>query len=101
MAQAGAQQRALQQQGLDVAYQDYLAQQQFPYQQLAFMQGMYSGLPLTQGTQSIYSNPSMVSQVAGLGAGLYGLGKNTGAFKRGGQVGIDKLALRNVMERAK
>jgi hypothetical protein len=73
MAKAGAEQRALQQQALDVAYQDYLTQQQFPYQQLAFMQGMYSGLPLTQGTQSVYSAPpSMISQLGG--AGLAGLG---------------------------
>ena len=72
MAQAGAQQRGLQQQGLDTAYQDYLTQQQFPYQQLGFMQGMYGGLPLTQGTQSVYSAPpSMAGQLAG--AGLQGL----------------------------
>jgi len=73
LAQAGAQQRALQQQGLDVGYQDYLTQQQFPYQQLAFMQGMYSGLPLTQGTQSIYgAQPSIGQQALGLGLGALG-----------------------------
>jgi len=105
LATAGAQQQALQQQGLDVGYQDFLAQQQYPYQQLAFMQSMYNpnATPLQQ-MQSAYSNPSLVSQAAGLGAagvGLYGMGKSAGVFKEGGQVGIDKLALRNVMKRAK
>jgi hypothetical protein len=52
MANAGAAQRGLQQQALDVDYQNYLTQQQYPYQQLAFMQGMYSGLPLSQQTAS-------------------------------------------------
>jgi hypothetical protein len=102
MARAGAQQQALQQQGLDAGYQNFLAEQQYPYQQLGFMQGMYNpnATPLQQ-MQSIYSNPSLTSQVAGLGTGavgLYGMGKTAGAFKQGGQVGIDKLALRNVMK---
>lgn len=73
MAKAGAQQRALQQQGLDVPYQDYLTQLQFPYQQLAFMQGMYSGLPLSQQVQSVYSaQPSGGQQALGLGLGALG-----------------------------
>lgn len=102
LASAGAQQQALQQQGLDVGYQDFLAQQQYPYQQLAFMQSMYNpnATPLQQ-MQSVYSNPSMTSQIAGLGTaglGLYGMGKTAGVFKEGGAVGIDKLALRNVLK---
>jgi hypothetical protein len=101
LASAGAQQQGLQQAGLDVAYQDFLARQQHPYQQLAFMQGMYSGLPLAQAQQAAYSNPSMVSQLAGLGTagmGLYGMSK---MFKQGGQVngGIDVLALHNVLRK--
>jgi hypothetical protein len=102
MARAGAQQQALQQQGLDTGYQNFLAEQQYPYQQLAFMQNMYNpnATPLQQ-MQSIYSNPSLTSQAAGLGAGalgLYGMGKTAKVFKQGGQVGIDRLALRNVMK---
>lgn len=73
MSQAGAQQRQLQQQALDVDYQNYLTQQQFPYQQLGFMQGMYSGLPLTQGTEAIYgAQPSAGQQAMGLGLGALG-----------------------------
>ena len=102
LASAGAQQQGLQQQGLDVGYQDFLSQQQYPYQQLGFMQSMYNPVatPLQQ-MQSAYSNPSATSQIAGLGAagmGLYGMGKTAGMFKRGGSVGIDQLALQNVMK---
>jgi hypothetical protein len=102
LASAGAQQQASQQQGLDTSYQDFLSQQQYPYQQLAFMQSMYNPVatPLQQ-MQSSYSNPSATSQIAGLGAagmGLYGMGKTAGVFKRGGSVGIDQLALQNVMK---
>jgi len=102
LASAGAQQQGLQQQGLDVGYQDFLSQQQYPYQQLAFMQSMYNPVatPLQQ-MQSSYSNPSPVSQVAGLGTaayGLYQMGK-----KRGGEIkssdGIDTLGLYNVMRK--
>jgi hypothetical protein len=73
MANAGAAQRGLQQQALDVDYQNYLTQQQYPYQQLAFMQGMYSGLPLSQQTQASYSTPAPMGQQA-LGLGLGALG---------------------------
>ena len=99
MMRAGLQQQQLQQQGLDVAYQNYLANQQYPYQQLAFMQGMYSGLPLAQQTQSAYSNPSLTSQIAGLGTAGIGAYKLYN-MKEGGQVrsGIDDLAMYNVMK---
>jgi len=101
LASAGAQQQGLQQAGLDVDYQNFLAQQQHPYQQLAFMQGMYSGLPLTQGTQSLYSNPSLTSQIIGAGTGAMGLYGMSRMFKQGGQVnsGIDVLALHNVLRK--
>jgi hypothetical protein len=100
MSNAGAQQQALQQQGLDVDYQNFLAEKQKPYQDIAFMQGAYSGLPLAQAQQSSYQNPSAVSQAAGLasaGLGLYGASQ---AFKQGGSVGggIDVLALYNVLK---
>ena len=99
MMRAGLQQQQLQQQGLDVAYQNYLANQQYPYQQLAFMQGMYTGLPLAQQTQSAYSNPSLTSQIAGLGTAGIGAYKLYN-MKEGGRVrsGIDDLAMYNVMK---
>jgi len=73
--QLGTQQQQQQQNILNQQYQDFQAQKQNPYNQLSFMQSMLSGLPLQSSTQNVYQNPSMVSQVAGLGtAGVAGLG---------------------------
>lgn len=73
--QAGARARQEQQAGLDLAYQDFLAQQQYPYQQLEYMRNMISGLPIGQ-TQSMYQAPQSTAQnlmQLGLGGlGLYG-----------------------------
>jgi hypothetical protein len=74
--QFGAQQQQQQQNVMNQQYQDFLAQRQDPYTKLAFQQNMMSGIPLTSSTQNVYSNPSLLSQVAGLGtaaAGAYGL----------------------------
>jgi hypothetical protein len=102
--QAGAQQQALQQQGLNTAYNQYQQQLQYPYQQLSFMQGLYTGLPMQDQAQTMYQNPSAVSQVAGLGtaaAGAYGLYKGASRAK-GGQIkegdGLDTLGMYNVMK---
>jgi hypothetical protein len=46
MVSAGTQQQALQQKGLDAAYQQYQAQLNYPYQQLGFMSDLLRGLPL-------------------------------------------------------
>jgi hypothetical protein len=43
MMRAGAVQQGQQQQGLDVAYQDFLKAQNYPYQQLAFQSDMFRG----------------------------------------------------------
>ena len=87
--QAGSVQQAQQQQGLDVQYQDFLKQQNYPYQQQAFMSDMLRGLPLSQASNTIYTAPpSAASQIGGLGMtglGLYGMG---GGFRaKGGMVG--------------
>ena len=73
----GGQQQALRQQGMDLAYQDFLNEQNYPYKQLGFMSDMIRGLPVgQQSTQQIYQAPgSMMGQVGGLGLGLYGLSK--------------------------
>jgi len=88
--QLGTQQQQQQQNILNQQYQDFLTQKQNPYNQLSFMQSMLSGLPIQSSTQNVYSNPSMLSQVAGLGtaaAGAYGLSKG---FKEGGKIKEDK-----------
>ena len=85
----GAIQQAQAQQGLDLAYQDFLKQRNYPYQQLAFQSDMLRGLPLSQASQSIYTAPpSMGSQLGGLGMSALGLYGMSGGFKaKGGMVG--------------
>ena len=55
--QVGAVQQAQAQQALDLGYQDFLKQRNYPYQQLAFMSDMLRGLPLSQSAQQIYKAP--------------------------------------------
>ena len=76
-SQYGAQQQQQAQRPLDMAYQDFLNQQNHPYKQLGFMSDMIRGLPLgQQSTSNVYSAPpSMMGQLGGLGMGAYGLSK--------------------------
>ena len=104
MVSAGTQQQALQQKGLDAAYQQYQAQLNYPYQQIGFMSDLLRGLPLTQQSTSMYQNPSMISQAAGIGTagmGLYGMNKMMNSAK-GGQIkesdGLDTLGMYNAMK---
>jgi hypothetical protein len=88
--QAGAQQQALEQQKINQAIQNYATAQQYPQQQLAFMNAQLRGLPLQQTTvQGYQAAPSAISQIGGIGAGgigLYGMGRTAGMFKEGGVV---------------
>lgn len=69
----GGQQRQLGQLSLDTAYQDYLNQRQWPYQQVNFALGALSGTPYdktsTQSSsgQQIVQSPSVAGQLAGTG----------------------------------
>ena len=73
-AQFGGQQQQQIQNILNQQYQDFLTQQQFPYQQASYMSNILRGVPLQQGTQSVYSAPpSFLSQVAGAGLTGYSL----------------------------
>lgn len=82
----GATQQGLQQQMINQAVQNYNTAQQYPYQQLGFMQNMLQGLPLTTTSQQTYQQaPSMMQNLAALGMGMYGMnsllggGSGTGA----------------------
>jgi hypothetical protein len=104
MLAAGTQQQQLQQKALDVDYQKYQSQLNYPYQQLGFMSDLLRGLPLTQQSTSMYQNPSMVSQAAGLGTagmGMYGMynmmNKAEGGQIKGGD-GLDALGMYNAMK---
>ena len=73
-AVAGAEQ-SQRQKALDMAYQDFLAQQQYPYKQLGFMSDLLRGSANLAGTggKTVYeAPPSQLSQI--VGPGLLGLG---------------------------
>jgi len=83
LSQAGLQGQQQLQRGMDIAYQDFLRQQQFPYTQAATLGNLLSGVPAAQMTTA-YSQqpgPSMAQQLAGLGmAGLGAYGAYKGNF---------------------
>ena len=92
MAGYGAQQQGQQQAAMDTQYQDFLTQQQYPYQQIGFMTdvlgtGLRGASGVTGQAQNIYSAPpSTTSQLLGLGTAALGA---YGAFgnAEGGTVG--------------
>jgi len=69
----GRSQRAFEQEGLDIGYQDFLRQQAFPEQQLQFMSSILRGVPVQPSvTQTAYAPFNPLQQLAG--AGLAGIG---------------------------
>ncbi len=89
----GGQRQALEQGRLDMNYQDFMRQQQYPYQQLGFMFDALRGLPLSQYSQSMYQAPASAgAQLAGAGITYLG-GQRAGLWAKGGLAGIaaDKL----------
>ena len=85
--QYGGQQQQQAQRGLDIGYQDFLNQQNYPYKQIGFMSDLIRGLPLgQQSTASMYqAPPSTIQNIGALGMGAYGA-KQLGMFAEGGQV---------------
>ena len=70
----GQMQRELYQRGLDVGYADFLRQQAYPKEQLAFYSSMLQGVPIAPGQiQASYGvGPSTTEQL--LGTGIAGVG---------------------------
>jgi len=101
--QYGAQQQQFQQGILNQQIQDYATAQQYPQQQLAFMNAMIRGLPLqTSTTQGYQAPPSAVSQLGGLGTTALA-GYKLANMKKGGPVrmakgGLVNLSLYNAMK---
>jgi hypothetical protein len=97
-AQYGGQQQQQMQNILGSQYQDFLNYQNYPYKQLGFMSDILRGAPLSQTGAAVYQQPpSMLSQVAGVGA----VGRGFGLFAEGGQVdsrpaGLADLAIYNM-----
>lgn len=98
----GGEQQSLNQQNLNVGYQDFLNQQQYPYQQASWLSQMIGGTAtptntpgMTQGSQTSYApstGASPLSQAigtyAGLNSGSVGsaLSGSTGGAARGGSI---------------
>ena len=72
-----------------IALQNQIANQQYnqPYQNLQFMQGMMSGLPISSSTtQGYQAPPNALSQIGGLATtalGGYGLANKSGLLDKG------------------
>lgn len=85
LLQTGALQQSQGQANLDVGYQDYLDQREYPYRQLNFATGALRGLPYetrtdsTQSGEQFFQAPSVLGQTAGALGSIYGayrLGSN-------------------------
>ena len=74
LSKSGQQQRALQQAGLDMGYEDFLRQQNRARDQLGFFGGMLRGVPVqpTRTVSTYQQQPGLFQSLAGLG--LAGLG---------------------------
>ena len=97
---AGDVQRQREQALLDVGYGDYLTAQKYPYEQLAFQQGLISGVPYstTQRTSEISQPGKQVSQLVEppkeqpnpasqlIGAGVAAYGASGGGNAKGGLI---------------
>lgn len=91
----GATQQGQTQSNLDLAYQDFLRQQNYPKEQAGFMSGILTGQPYSSTTTSTGPGPggSPLGQLGGLATGAAGILGATGAFgptgwlfKKGGPV---------------
>tara|TARA_R110000787_G_scaffold216276_1_gene325413 strand:- start:150 stop:1037 length:888 start_codon:yes stop_codon:yes gene_type:complete len=77
LAGVGGAYDAQDQQGMDLAYTDFLNQRDFDKQQLNYMSGIMRGVPVTPTQESTRYDapPSKLSQLLGLGIGGLGLAK--------------------------
>lgn len=73
--QSAAQTQAQNQQALDIAYQDFLRQRDYPMEQLQQYSSLLRGVPVTpSSTQTTYAPaPSLAAQLAGAGLGAASL----------------------------
>jgi len=71
--QMGQQAQNYNQQQLTQNYNDFINQQNFPFQQIGQLSNVLRGVPLTQQTQAVYQQaPSLASQAAGFGTAAIG-----------------------------
>ena len=83
---AGAQQQAQEQAKLSQGYEDFLAKEKYPYQQLEFMSNIMRGTPYGTTTSMYSPGPSTASTLLGAGTSLAGAYMMGGGkfFKSGG-----------------
>lgn len=94
----GTQQQQQGQNMIDVAQQNYAAEQNYPYKQIGFLSDIINKQPVSNlGTNITQPSPSAISQLGGLASIYYGLNKPKDALRSaaGGQVhsGLADLAL--------
>jgi len=79
--QAGAQQQAMEQQGLSNQYQAFLDRQNYPYQNLSYMSNIIRGTPIgSNATSQMYQAPApMSTQLIGAAGGI---GSLLGAYNK-------------------
>lgn len=88
----GEQQRGMQQQRADLAYQEFVQQRDYPQEQLQRYSSLIQGFPYQISNSSLVQQPSQFQQAAGGIATVGGLGRGLGFFNQGGQIGSKGLS---------
>jgi len=71
-ADLGAQQRAIESEGITADYAQFREERDFPYKQVQYMQSLLQGLPLATQSYS-YAEPSTLSKITDAGGGIMDL----------------------------
>lgn len=90
LEQIGAQRQGMAQKSADLAYQDFLAQREYPYEQVQRLAAI-GGVPSAQGAGTVTQSapgPSTASQIGGLVTSGLGILGATGAFGKSGWLGL-------------
>ena len=82
LSDVGTQRQGMMQRAYDLAYEDFLKQREYPYEQLERYSGMLQGLPVQPSwTKQMYSpRPDPTAQLFQTGLGAYGMGRGMGMF---------------------
>ena len=100
---AGEAQRGLQQQPLDIAYEEFARQQTYPLQQIQDLSGIYRGFqmqPSTYKTAATYqAPPSLGQQLLGAGSVAAGIASGLGKPLFGAEGGLVGLANGGMVEK--
>ncbi|HEY1806003.1 MAG TPA: hypothetical protein VGG45_16135 [Terracidiphilus sp.] len=86
--QAGGLQQQMGQEQLNIPYEQFQAQQAYPYQQLNWLGGLVEGAGAGAGGTSSTTTPgpNTASQLAGLGMSGLGIAGQAGLFAKGGRI---------------